>query len=203
MKKIFLRFSFSFLLFILIFIAPTIIVLIIFSKNGFDISYWGNWVIIIGIVWFTFLSLGHILFRITFEKELVKITGDVISKDEKIQYPCSVKYKDIKSIDLIMSSYNSKNKPIKLAWISSSIPKSYIEIKTDNKIYRFCVTYYSGHQKRKIIDEIKKRCDEAGNHLELDDTKTIYENYLKKKKAVFHNFNDENNIRGNETKTKK
>ena len=118
-------------------------------------------------------------------------------KDEKIQYPCSVNYCDIINIDLILSSNDSRNKPIKLAWLSSIIPKSYIEIKTEKKTIRFCVTYYSNYQKQKIINEIRKRCEMVGNHLHMEDTKTIYENYKSKKKNVFHDFNNKNNRNGN------
>ena len=149
---------------------------------------------------FIIYAIGHIKFRITFDKEFVKITGDVVPKDEKIQYPCSVKYDKITSVDLIVSSYNSKNMPIKLAWISSSIPKSYIEIKTEKITYRFFVNYYYKQQKIKIVYEIIKRCEMIGNHLNVEDSKTIYANYLKKKKAVFHNFSDENNICGEDKK---
>ena len=95
---------------------------------------------------------------------------------------------------MIVSSNDSRNKRISFPWISSLMPKSYIEIKTQQKTYRFCVKFYSGVQKKKIVNEIKKRCEEISNHIEAEDTETMYQNYKKKKKAVFKIFNDKNNI---------
>ena len=152
-----------------------------------------NIVFLIALIGFLIWTILMCAYRITFCKDEVKITGDISPKDQKIQYKCSAKYEDITGIDLIMSSNDSRNKKIKLAWVSSAVDKPYIEIKTKNGFCRFCVIAFADWQKKQIINEIKKRCAEIGNNIEAEDTEVMYQNYLKKKKAVNKNFGDKNN----------
>ena len=191
--KYYFRISFSWFLFLLIPITIISLALYFLIATGFDLTNWGSICAFISLCLFIFFLIGNCYFHITFNKLNVSITGDISPKDEKIQYKCSVKYEDITGIDLIMSSNDSRNKKIKLAWISSMVPKSYIEIKTNDKTERFCVTYYGGWQKKQLVNEIKKRCAEIGNNIEAEDTEVMYQNYLKKKKAVNRNFGDKNN----------
>ena len=191
--KYYFRISFSWFLFLFIPLSLISLFLYLLISSNFDMIDYRNIVFLIALMGFSIWTFLMCAFRITFCKDEVKITGDISPKDEKIQYKCSVKYEDITGIDLIMSSNDSRNKKIKLAWISSMVPKSYIEIKTNDKTERFCVTYYGGWQKKQIVNEIKKRCAEIGNYIEAEDTEVMYQNYLKKKKAVNRNFGDKNN----------
>ena len=181
MKKYYFRLSFSLFLILLLpfaFLAAGIYLLII-SNNA---SFWGTLSGGLLIIMFSFMVFVICRFHIAFDNEKISITEDIAPKEEKVQYRCFVKYEDVISIDYIISHRDSRNKVPPHAWISMSVPKTYLEIKTNSKTFRFCLSLYSSRQRKNIVNELIKRCQAVGNNLQVDDANTMYKKYLIKKK---------------------
>lgn len=197
-KKYYFRLSICFFLYLLVPLAIISIgVYTLYNFNDFSLL---SVIIAVCAIFFSCIYIIMLCYyHITFDNTKVTITSDLSPKIEKIQYACSIFYEDIIKLDLIVSSNDSRNKKIQFRWISSIMPKTYIQIDTKDKKYRLYVTAFSNRQKKKIINEIKKRCEAIGNHIDAEDTETMYQNYKKKKKAVYKNFNDKNNILDDES----
>ena len=181
MKKFFFRFSVWHILLTLLPLSLATFCLYHLIKVNFDIFIDYNITALIGfilsIVWLVLACSFHI----TFDKVKVSITGDFLPKDDKVQYACAVRYDEIISVNLIYSSNDSRDRKIRMD--TGSMPKTYIEIRTENKMYRLCVTYYSKYQIKKIINELKKRCKQVGNNVDILDGDKMYEDYIKNKKV--------------------
>lgn len=107
---------------------------------------------------------------IILKRDYIYKCGDGLPKFEKIQYKCSIKYTDIKNISIIASANDSKNKRIQLKWISSSVPKKYLEFEqiNSNKKIRMCINYYTKKQIIKMLNYINNNMQQSGNENKLD-----------------------------------
>ncbi len=110
-------------------------------------------IFVLAIIFLLYTSIRFLLcFKIHLRKEDIYTFGDMLPKFEKIQYKCKIKYIDIQNISIIASEKNSKNKKIQLKWVSSSMPKKYLEFTlVNNKKERMCINHYTKNQVRKLL----------------------------------------------------
>ena len=176
-KRIFIPVSISFILLNLFFWGLTILTSVLFVLDQLkivnaEISWNGikYFLISIAILFLTYTSIRFLFsLKIHLRKEDIATFGDGLPKFEKIQYKCFVKYKDIKNISILASEKNSKNKRIQLKWVSSSMPKKYLEFTLINgKKERMCINYYTKKQIIKMLNYINSNMQLAGNENALN-----------------------------------
>ncbi len=129
--------------------------------------------IILGVFVLGFFSWSSLRFlfalKITLKKDKLTTYGDMLPEIEKIQYKTSINYIDILSIEIIESENNSKDEVIKKKWISSSMPKKYLEFHLcDNKKARLYIVYYTKKQICKMLSIISERMKAVGNSNEIN-----------------------------------
>lgn len=110
--------------------------------------------------------------RISLKQSEIKTYGDGLPKFEKIQYKCSIKYKEIKDVAIVASEKNSLNKKISFKWVSSSMPKKYLEFTlTNDTKKRMCINYYNKKQIIKILTylNLNMQVSENPNTLNVDE----------------------------------
>lgn len=173
-KRIFIPHSIGFILLNIFFWGLTALSLLIFilpfcgipidpkQKLPFEIE---NILLIFTIIFLLYSSIRFLLgFKINLRKNFIYTFGDMLPKFERIQYKCFVNYSDIKSIAIIASEKNSKNQRIKSKWVSSSMPKKYLEFSLVNgKNSRMCINYYTKRQIVKMLNYINHNMNECGN----------------------------------------
>ncbi len=138
-------------------------------------------IIVLGIIFLLYSSIRYLLcVKIHLRQNDIITFGDGLPKFEKIQYKCTVNYKDIQSIAIIASEKNSKNQSIQLAWVSSSMPKKYLEFTLQNvkKKRRICINYYNKKQVIKMLKYIDENMQEVGNENKLDIDKIMQDWYI-------------------------
>ena len=177
-KRIFIPASVGFALLNIFFWGLTILCLLIFILPFFGIPLttqeWQiheNILFIIAIIFLSYTSVRFFLcFKIHLRQNDIITFGDGLPKFEKIQYKCTVNYKDIQSIAIVASEKNSKNQNIQLAWVSSSMGKKYLEFTLLNskKKQRMCINYYNKKQIIKMLNYINKNMQESGNENKLN-----------------------------------
>ena len=176
-KRIFIPCSIGFLLLETFLLALSIIMLIIFILPyfGIDLSsksweLYEDILFAIAIIFLLYSSIRFLLaFKIHLRKEDIATFGDGLPKFEKIQYKCFVKYTDIQNIAIVASEKNSKNHRIQLRFVSSSMPKKYLEFTLINgKKNRMCINYYTKKQITKMLNYINLNMQLAGNENSLN-----------------------------------
>ena len=110
------------LLLFMLFCTSTFAFALLFITHDTRVLYY---IVLMFAIIFWFYSTIRFLFafKINLKNDYIGTNGDGLQKFEKIQYKCNIPYLKIKNISLIASDKNSRNKKIKLAWISSAIPK--------------------------------------------------------------------------------
>lgn len=171
-KRIFIPYSIGFILLNLLFYGLDCLIIVFFILNKFNlISTNIIWtpleyiLIFIGIIFLTYTAIRFLLaVKIHLRKNDIATFGDGLPKFEKIQYKCFVKYTDIQNIAIVASEKNSKNQRIQLRWVSSSMPKKYLEFTLINgKKSRMCINYYTKKQITKMLNYINLNMQLAGN----------------------------------------
>ena len=168
-KRIFIPISIGFVLLNMLFWGLTILgisLFILFLNNKIVVIHKEESILILLVTLFLlFTSIRFLLgFKIHLRKEDIATFGDGLPKFEKIQYKCFVKYIDIKNINIVASEKNSKNKIINLKWISSSMPKKYLEFTLiDDEKERICINYYTKKQIIKMLKYINQNMQIAKN----------------------------------------
>ncbi len=171
-KRIFIPISISFILLNSLFCGLNCLIITCFILDKLNIVTTNiNWspleysLLAISIGFLTYTSIRFLLgFKIHLRKEDIATFGDGLPKFEKIQYKCFVKYIDIKNINIVASEKNSKNKKINLKWISSSMPKKYLEFTLiDDKKELICINYYTKKQIIKMLKYINQNMQIAKN----------------------------------------
>lgn len=120
-----------------------------------------------------FLRLEHNNVHLTNDKIYMK--DDWSNKRDKIQYYSEVKFIDIESIDIIWTRKNSKGKTIKSTNASSYVEKPYISIKNKNGVItNFLVLYIRKKDVVRIINEIRRRMKNVGNHTSIIEDDEVY-----------------------------
>lgn len=173
-KRIFIPVSFGFILLVLFFFALAVLgsISCVYCFLGLleDIDRFYSIFILIGVI-FVFYTAFRFLFafKIHLRKEDVATFGDGLPKIEKIQYRTFVKYVDITNIVIIASEKDSRNKKIRARWISSSMPKKYLEFTlTNGKQTRMCIHYYTKWQVVKMLNCISHNMQISGDQNKLD-----------------------------------
>lgn len=173
-KRIFIPYSIGFLLLNLLFWGLTlsgVILLVLFFNNQIKVEHKEESIlIIIATIFLLYTSVRFLLgLKIHLRKNDIATFGDGLPKFEKIQYICFVKYTDIQNIAIVASEKNSKNQRIQLRWISSSMPKKYLEFSLINgKKSRMCINYYTKKQITKMLNYINSNMQLAGNENNLN-----------------------------------
>ncbi len=137
--------------------------------------------VVLAIIFLLYTSIRFLLcFKIHLRQNDVITFGDGLPKFEKIQYRCTVNYKYIQSIAIIASEKNSKNQSIQLAWVSSSMPKKYLEFTLINtkKKQRMCINYYNKKQIIKMLKYINENMQEIGNENKLNIDEIMQDWYI-------------------------
>lgn len=189
MKKSFFPHSFTWILYLFLifsFIACCI-ASIIFSLTSNKINYA---VLIASMLAFVFLSYQFyvmiISYKITINDKTISTNGDKFQKIEKVQYPCNISFIDILDIKIIQSPNNSINQQIKLRWISSTLPKKYLEFTLLNGLKeRIWINQYTKKQIMKLLNIIiiNTKNNKNPNNFSLDEIMKdwyCYGNYNKK-----------------------
>lgn len=149
MKKSFFPHSFTWVLYLLFIATLTVgsIIMTIFALISSRINYLS---LITGIIAFIFLSyqlyVMIVSYKINLDDKTIYSNGDKFQKIEKVQYKCSINFSEISDIKIISSSKNSLNKQIQLRWISSTLPKKYLEF-----------TLFNGQKERIWINQYTKK----------------------------------------------
>ena len=187
-KRIFIPVSVGFALLNIFFGGLTILCLLIFILPFFGIflttqewQVYENIIFIIAILFLSYTSIRFLLcFKIHLRQNDIITFGDGLPKFEKIQYRCSVNYKDIQSIAIVASEKNSKNQSIQLAWVSSSMGKKYLEFTLLNskKKQRMCINYYNKKQIIKMLKYIDENMQEVGNENKLNIDEIMQDWYI-------------------------
>ena len=176
-KRIFIPISICFILLNLFFLSLFILILIYFILDQIGIVETGiSWtpleyiLIFIALIFLLYTSIRFMLaFKIHLRKDNIATFGDGLPKFEKIQYKCFVKYTDIQNIAIVASEKNSKNHRIQLRFVSSSMPKKYLEFTLINgKKNRMCINYYTKKQITKMLNYINSNMQLAGNENSLN-----------------------------------
>lgn len=173
-KKIFIPVSFGFVLLVLFFFALAVLgsISCVYCFLGFleDIDRFYSIFILIGVIFVFYTAIRFLFaFKIHLRKDDIATFGDGLPKIEKIQYRTFVKYVDIKSIEIIASEKDSRNKKIRARWISSSMPKKYLEFTLVNgQKRRMCIHYYIKWQVVKMLNCISHNMQVSGNQNILD-----------------------------------
>ena len=137
--------------------------------------------VVLAIIFLLYTSIRFLLcFKIHLRQNDVITFGDGLPKFEKIQYRCTVNYKDIQSIAIVASEKNSKNQSIQLAWVSSSMGKKYLEFTLLNskKKQRMCINYYNKKQIIKMLKYIDENMQEVGNENKLNIDEIMQDWYI-------------------------
>lgn len=137
--------------------------------------------VVLAIIFLLYTSIRFLLcFKIHLRQNDIITFGDGLPKFEKIQYRCTVNYKDIQSIAIVASEKNSKNQSIQLAWVSSSMPKKYLEFTLQNvkKKQRICINYYNKKQIIKMLKYIDENMQEVGNENKLNIDEIMQDWYI-------------------------
>lgn len=176
---------------LIIFIACFIVgiqLIIGISKNGLgnnfeDIAVSVALIILyfvaIALILKVFIRLEHN--NIYLDSYKIYMKDDWTKKRDKIQFYSEVKYEDIKSIDIIWSTKNSKGRVITSRTLASFLEKPYISITTKNgEIVNFFIMYISKKDVSKLIDEIKFRMQESGNMISIESTEQLVSKLSKK-----------------------
>lgn len=184
-KQIFIPVSLGFALLNLFLATLAITSIIIFFLGIFDqiagINKNDAIFILLAVIFLLYTSVRFLLcFKIHLRKNDIATFGDGLPKFEKIQYKCIVNYKDIQSIAIIASDKNSKNQSIQLAWMSSSMPKKYLEFTLQNvkKKQRICINYYNKKQVIKMLKYINENMQEVGNENKLNIDEIMQDWYI-------------------------
>ena len=173
-KRIFIPYSIWFIFLEILFggisiIGITIFIIEIIKPSG-DLNSIDMIAIFIGTLIFLYTFFRFLFgFKIHLRKNDIATFGDGLPKFEKIQYKCVVKYIDIQNIAIVASEKNSKNQRIQLRWVSSSMPKKYLEFTLINgKKSRMCINYYTKKQILKMLKYINNNMQIAGNENTLN-----------------------------------
>ena len=137
--------------------------------------------VVLAIIFLLYTSIRFLLcFKIHLRQNDIITFGDGLPKFEKIQYRCTVNYKDIQSIAIVASEKNSKNQSIQLAWVSSSMGKKYLEFTLLNskKKQRMCINYYNKKQIIKMLKYIDENMQEVGNENKLNIDEIMQDWYI-------------------------
>ena len=137
--------------------------------------------VLLAIIFLLYTSIRFLLcFKIHLRQNDIITFGDGLPKFEKIQYRCTVNYKDIQSIAIVASEKNSKNQSIQLAWVSSSMGKKYLEFTLLNskKKQRMCINYYNKKQIIKMLKYIDENMQEVGNENKLNIDEIMQDWYI-------------------------
>lgn len=187
-KRIFIPVSLGFALLNIFFWGLTLLIIVIFILDQLGIDptniEWGileYFLISFGILFLLYTSVRFLFcFKIHLRKNDIATFGDGLPKFEKIQYKCIVNYKDIQSIAIVASDKNSKNQSIQLAWVSSSMPKKYLEFTLQNvkKKQRICINYYNKKQVIKMLKYINENMQEVGNENKLNIDEIMQDWYI-------------------------
>lgn len=185
MKKSFFPHSFTWILYLLL--ITSFIALAIFSMITSFIS--SNYLIsIVSFLTFVFLTyqlyVMIVSYKISINDKAIYTSGDKFQKIEKVQYPCSVNFSEISDIKIIASPKNSLNKQIQLRWISSTLPKKYLEFTLlDGQKKRIWINQYTKKQIIKLLNiiivNIKK--NDNPNNFNLDKIMEDWYSYEVKK----------------------
>lgn len=168
-KRIFIPVSFGFIFLVLFFFALAVLGSIscvygfLGLLEGIDVFYVPF--ILLGVI-FVFYTAIRLLcaFKIHLRQEDIATFGDGLPKIEKIQYKTFIKYSDIKNIAIIASEKDSRDKKIQAKWVSSSIPKKYLEFTLINEQKRrMCIHYYTRWQIKKMLAYISHNMKVMGN----------------------------------------
>lgn len=167
MKKSFFPRSFTWILYLLLitFFIALAIFSIISSLTSNAINYI---ILIVSILVFVFLTYQLyamiISYKININDKAIYTNGDKFQRIEKVQYACSVNFSEILYIKIIASSKNSLNQQIQLKWISSSLPKKYLEftLLNGNK-ERIWINQYSKKQILNLLNIIILHIKKTGN----------------------------------------
>lgn len=172
-RKIFIPHSIGFILlncFLWGLSALYIVVFIILPICGIELSstpleVQDYIILIVGISFLLYSSIRFLLaLKIHMRKDSIYTFGDMLPKFEKVQYKTSVKYKDIVNVKIISDEKNSKNKKIAFKWLSSAVPKKYIEIYlVDDTKERICINYYTKSQVTKLLNTLNDNMIAVGN----------------------------------------
>lgn len=152
------------------------IIYVAIAKQAYIIS-------IIGI--FTIALATHSMInifynRVVFTSDKIIMTGDILKKNEKIQFKDSIEYCDICDICVIYSTTNSKRQSRQIAAYGSLVgPSLFFEIKLRNdKIKRIFISNFSYRQRKKMLELINKY---AGTNFDYKAINKSYINFKKKK----------------------
>ncbi len=134
-KRIFIPVSIGFILLNLFFWGLTILISGAFILDQLQIvdaeMSWNPmkyFLISLAILFLLYTSIRFLLcVKIHLRKNDIATFGDGLPKSEKVQYKCIINYLDIKNVAIVASEKNSRNKKIDLRWVSSSMPKKYLE----------------------------------------------------------------------------
>lgn len=167
MKKSFFPRSFTWILYILL--ITSFIALAIFSIISSLTSNAINYIIlIVSILVFVFLTyqlyVMIVSYKIIINDKAIYTSGDKFQKIEKVQYFCSVNFSEISDIKIIASPKNSLNKQIQLRWISSTLPKKYLEFTLlDGQKKRIWINQYTKKQILNLLNIIILHIKKNGN----------------------------------------
>lgn len=171
-KKRFIPLSFGFIilnifLWGLSILALILIILICCNVIDMGTSFDYSMCIVVALAdIYLFYSSINFLFGliINLKESEIYTYGDFYPKVLKLQYKCSLSYKDIKSAKIIYSHLNSKRQTIQLKGKGPSMPIKYIEfLLTDGKKERMAVSYYTRKQFIIMLNLINNNMKVSGN----------------------------------------
>lgn len=157
-KRIFIPISFAFVCSVSFIVAIFILCIYGFvyclqnKVEGVQIYHYI--IAVFGLI-FVFYSFIRFLlcFKISLKQDSILTCGDGLPKFEKIQYRCEIKYTDIQNVSIVASEKNSKNQRIQLRWVSSYMPKKYLEFMLiDGQKKRMCINHYTKKQIIKMLN---------------------------------------------------
>lgn len=170
-KRIFIPYSFVYILLQLFFCALLVLLVVVFIQGltgEIELSvedYIKNiFVFPVGIAFLSFTVYRFVYgFTIVLKTDYIFKGSDLLPKYERIQYKCTIAYNDIKNISIVASEKNSKNQRIKSTSILS-IPKKYLEFTLiSGKIERICIHYYTKRQIIKLLNFINMNMKQVNN----------------------------------------
>lgn len=174
-KRIFIPYSFVYILLQLFFCALLVLLVVVFIQGltgEIELSvedYIKNiFVFPVGIAFLSFTVYRFVYgFTIVLKTDHIFKGSDLLPKYERIQYKCTIAYNDIKNISIVASEKNSKNQRISSKIISnksSTMPKKYLEFTLiSGKIERVCIQYYTKKQVIKLLNFINFNMQKANN----------------------------------------
>lgn len=176
-KRIFIPCSFPFIILILFLFLFSIFSLFAFIWGGL-LNKWNFEFVhtlgaLISTIFLSYSTIRIFLSPLTILKSNhIYKCSDLLPQNERIQYKCIINYSEINNIEIIASNKNSKNKTIKLKFISSSMPKKYLEFALiSGKKERICIHYFTKSQIIKLLNYINCNMHKSNNinNLQIDE----------------------------------